>query len=130
MAGLPSAQKREIAQRLRARERELYEDIQRELAKRQDYNALAGEVPDAGDAATADLIRDLDHAEVGRDLRELRAIGAALRRIPGEDYGECIECGQDIPLGRLHAQPSALRCAPCQSVYEKHHAGQGRGPTL
>lgn len=132
MPALSQEQKNAIAQRLRQRERELYADIRREQDKRgeYDYRQLSSEAPDPGDEATADLITDLEEAEVGRDLKELRAIGESLRRIQGEDYGDCLDCGVEIPYERLQAEPTALRCTRCQTLYEKNHAGQQRGPTL
>jgi DnaK suppressor protein len=37
-----------------------------------------------------------------------------LRREP-EAFGECEECGDEIPLGRLKAMPYAELCVSCQS---------------
>ena len=42
--------------------------------------------------------------------RELMLIDAALKRIDDGAYGECIDCGTDIPFDRLQALPFALRC--------------------
>ncbi len=33
-------------------------------------------------------------------------------------YGQCVNCGEPIPLGRLRALPFALRCLPCQERFE------------
>ena len=56
-----------------------------------------------------------------RDQEELMAIHAARGRIAEGSYGECIDCGCEIPLKRLQAQPTALRCVPCQARHEKSH---------
>ena len=42
--------------------------------------------------------------------RELMLIDAALKRLDEGAYGECIDCGMDIPFERLQALPFALRC--------------------
>lgn len=42
--------------------------------------------------------------------RELMLIDAALKRLDDGAYGECIDCGMDIPFERLEALPFALRC--------------------
>src|SRR5512138_2793942 len=60
-------------------------------------------------------------AEQDRDMNELREIAAALTRMEEGRYGECTDCGRDIPLARLEVQPTALRCVPCQQRFEKAH---------
>ena len=80
-----------------------------------------------GGATTSQM--DLRHAEIGRDLSELRAVEAALVRIEEGEYGECIDCGVDIPDERLEVAPFAERCVPCQTAWESQHAG-GAGPTI
>jgi RNA polymerase-binding protein DksA len=130
MAALSDAQRHDIEQRLQQRERALRDDIHREMDKSDGYEQLAGEVPDPGDAATADQLIDTNNAEIGRDLGELRAVSAALRRIHEPDFGLCIGCGVEIPFERLQANPSAQRCFACQELYEHTHRGQGPGPTL
>ena len=59
------------------------------------------------------------HAEQGRDTQELQAIGDALDRLDAGRYGECVDCGCDIPLARLQAEPSAARCVACQQRAEQ-----------
>ena len=102
---------------------ELLEDVAR--ARDESYAELAGSVTDPGDEALADLLSDLDNAEVARDMRTVRELDAALARIADGSYGSCAECGGDIGLERLRAYPTALRCIKCQEVYEKTHAHPG-----
>lgn len=98
-------------------------------AREETFGELAGPVTDPGDSAVADLLSDLDHAEISRDVAELRAIDAALDRIAGSTYGRCEDCGGEIEFERLRANPVATRCVACQAVHEKTFA-QPRGPTL
>lgn len=130
MKSLSDEQRRELTERLQQRESALYEDLRREIGQREDLQRLRSEVPDAGDAALAALIADLQRADERRDIQELRAIGIALQRMESGEYGRCVDCGQDIPFERLRAQPEAMRCITCQSTYERTHAGQGRPATL
>ena len=44
---------------------------------------------------------------------ELRAVRAALKRIEDGIYGECANCGEEIPEKRLEIIPHAARCAKC-----------------
>lgn len=126
---LTDEQKQTLAKQLRDRETELYADIQREKAQRPDFTQMADQ-PDPGEQSVADLLVDLNHADVGRDLTELRAVAAAQQRMASGDYGSCIDCGKDIPYERLRVHPEALRCLGCQENFERHHAGAGRGATL
>lgn len=47
--------------------------------------------------------------------REVTAIQAALQRIAKGTYGVCVDCGEEIPVNRLEAVPTALRCMPCET---------------
>ena len=87
------------------------------------FEDLAGTAPDPGDESVATLIADLGHADMARDLAELRAVEAARGRISDGTYGTCAECGGDIGFDRLRANLSALRCVDCQRVHEKTFAG-------
>ena len=57
--------------------------------------------------------------ETGRRRRQkLIQIEAALRRIEGDDYGFCQECGEQIAPARLEVDPAALLCIDCASAKE------------
>lgn len=112
-----------IARRREALETEVHGDAAR---SREDvFSTLAGPVADKGDEAQADLISDLDSAELSRDLEELRELDAAQTRLRSGKFGVCEDCGQDIALERLRAQPAARRCFDCQRVHEKIFAHPG-----
>ena len=110
-----------LAYALTTRRNELLDEIRRDLERTREepYAKFAGATPDAGDQAVADLLADLGEAETTRDLGELRALEAALKRVSDGAYGLCVDCGEDIPYERLHAQPSAARCVACQQRHEK-----------
>ena len=96
-------------------------DIARELRKydEEQYAELAGTVADSGDQSVADLLVDVDLAEISRDVGELRDIEVALLRIAHGSYGTCIDCEAEIPRERLENTPSAVRCVPCQERVER-----------
>ena len=52
--------------------------------------------------------------------KELTQINAALERMESGDYGECVQCGELIPLKRLQALPYATLCIACATEQEKH----------
>jgi RNA polymerase-binding protein DksA len=93
------------------------EDVER--SREETFGELAGAVRDTGDEASADVLADLDQAEVARDVRELRDVEAAQERLARGSYGSCTDCGADIGFERLLAYPTAKRCLDCQKVHEK-----------
>ena len=98
-------------------------------AREEVYSQTTGPVADTGDEAIADLISDVENAELSRDLQELREIESALARMAGGGYGTCIDCRAEIELGRLRSEPTASRCFACQSAYEAKFVQPGK-PTL
>ena len=110
-----------IERRRTALAAELREDVER--VRKDSFEDLAGAAPDRGDESVATLIADLDHADVGRDLTELRGLEAARTRITDGSYGVCASCGADIGFERLRASPAAVRCVDCQRQHEKTYAG-------
>src|SRR4051794_16363827 len=107
---LTEEQSQELRSAIEQRRRELMVELNKDVnrAREQQYGELAGPAPDTGDESVADLISNLDHAEVERDLGELRQLDAARGRIAEGSYGECVQCGSDIDYRRLRATPSAL----------------------
>ena len=121
---LTSAQTEELRSLIEHRRRALAGELQEgnERARADRFEDLAGIAPDAGDESVATLIGDLDHADVSRDMTELRALDAARGRIEQGSYGVCADCGGEIEYERLKAAPEALRCIRCQTLHEKTHA--------
>jgi DnaK suppressor protein len=120
----------QIRDRLSERAMELRNDLRREADEREEHVDVATEAPDPGDSSFANLTVDLSNAAMSRDIFEMRAIEAALARMDDGSYGECLDCGTDIPYQRLEVQPTAERCTPCQEMHERTHAEGGRGATL
>ena len=110
------------------RKARLLQEIREVLTRTGDerYARLAGEVADPGDESVADLLSDVSHAEVTRDINEYRDIVAAEARIASGQYGVCIHCEADIEYKRLAAYPTAKRCFECQQNHEKTHATSAR----
>ena len=130
MDSLNKNQRERLDKVLAQRETDLRNDLQRELTSHDNYLQLASEVPDPGDQSFANLSVDLGNAAVTRELRQLRAVELARKRMDSGTYGECATCGYPIPFERLMAMPAAERCAPCQENFEHtHHEGQ-RGATM
>ena len=96
---------------------ELHKDL--DQARADSLEEITGAVPDSGDESVARMIAELDHAEVSRDVGELRRLDEARRRFDEGSYGNCTDCGADIDYRRLRVQPAAIRCIRCQERFEK-----------
>ncbi|PIV88168.1 MAG: hypothetical protein COW48_07485 [Hydrogenophilales bacterium CG17_big_fil_post_rev_8_21_14_2_50_63_12] len=82
---------------------------------------------DSADEALAETLGNLSAARMDNEVHTLRALEAAYKRLDTPDYGQCEDCGGDIPAARLIANPAATRCVACQGRFEHTHAGQAHG---
>jgi uncharacterized protein (DUF302 family)/RNA polymerase-binding transcription factor DksA len=96
----------------------------KQAVDRAELVAANDNVPDSAERAFADVVLDVDRAEIDRDFTELAAVDAALTRIDLGSYGSCIDCGQAIEAARLETTPEASRCLSCQERIEKRTAKQ------
>lgn len=117
--------------RLRERAVQLRDEVQRTRARSAEEtpSQVADRARDSEDDSFATLIVDTNLTEIERDVDELRMIDSALQRIDAGTYGNCSNCGNEIPVARLKAEPTAERCVQCQELYEKTHASV-RTPSL
>jgi RNA polymerase-binding protein DksA len=128
---LDARQHEELRSSLKARALQLREEIRQTLVKsdQEQYTMIADQVRDLEDDSFADLMVDVNLAEIDRDLQELRLIDAAFLRMSDGSYGHCDGCGTPIEFERLRATPFASRCFDCQTSYERNHV-QNIGHTL
>ena len=82
---------------------------------------LAGEGYPQDSADAGSTLSETDRTEAilhsARGQRD--EVLAALARIEDSSYGRCIDCGGDIPEGRLEARPDAARCVGCQAKHAR-----------
>jgi len=73
---------------------------------------------------------DTDYAEISSDsynmsiitnnqIKEIREIEIALRKMENNTYGICNMCDEEIGIKRLKAKPHAIFCVHCRPLYEK-----------
>lgn len=131
MPHLTQQQLKQLKKKLDDRYQILLTEVRSELdgAGKQNLDGLPAVTGDAGDESVADLLADLGASMVDRQIQEMREIEAARDRMRDGTYGECSNCGSEIPFERLLAYPTALRDVPCQNQYERNYAHEGR-PTL
>lgn len=121
---ISAPQMRKVEHKLRTQRDTLLTAARDELlhGEEQAFAAIAGEVPDVGDQATAAALTDFDNEIARRHDVAIREIDAALERIGSGDFGSCPDCGADIGFERLMAFPTARRCVTCQSLHERTYA--------
>ena len=107
----------------RKRLEEMRDDLDRTIAvlqgERPGPAAGLGYPQDPADAGS--FLSEADRTEAillsARGQRE--EVLAALARLDADTYGQCVDCGHEIPEGRLDARPDAARCVGCQSTWAK-----------
>ena len=70
------------------------------------------------ETATATLGREIDYTLGDNAEQVLSEIDASLKRLDDGTYGTCGGCGQEIPPGRLEANPWASLCIDCKRKAE------------
>jgi DnaK suppressor protein len=125
MTTLTSQQTRQLETRLLAQRSGVLTEAHEELAHAAEhsYAAIAGEVPDFGDQATAASLADYENVIARRHVEVVKEIDDALDRIKVQRFGKCVECGTEIGFARLRAFPAARRCVSCQTLHERTFAG-------
>jgi RNA polymerase-binding transcription factor len=104
---------------------QMCEDLDRSIAILQGESpgpvAGAGYPQDSADAGS--ILSEADRTEAilhsARSQRD--EVLAALARVDDSTYGQCVDCGHEIPEGRLDARPDAARCVGCQAKWAKRH---------
>ena len=107
----------------RKRLEEMRDDLDRSISILQGERPapLAGEGYPQDSADAGSTLSETDRTEAilhsARGQRD--EVLAALARIEDSSYGRCIDCGGDIPEGRLEARPDAARCVGCQAKHAR-----------
>ncbi|PYQ39368.1 MAG: conjugal transfer protein TraR [Acidobacteria bacterium] len=84
------------------------------------------DVQDAEEQAVTDFAKDMEFALVQMKADTLGRIDEAMRRLEAGTYGQCAECGTEIPAARLKALPFAVLCRDCQAQEEMRAAEENK----
>ena len=98
---------------------------QRETLQHQLEARAAALREEIGEDVKADLDAEPGAISLELDVKELRAVEAALARLHEPDFGLCVDCDAEIPYARLSANPTAMRCVDCQA---RHERSEGSAP--
>lgn len=113
MANFTEDQLRQFKAALHKRYLELQAEIRNELGHASeeqgiDLTEYLNTIPD-----------DIDTALVDRQINEMRELEMSEKYLMDLEFGDCIDCRNEIGFDRLIAYPSAQRCIQCQSQFEK-----------
>ena len=81
--------------------------------------AGAGYPHDSADAGSSLSETDRTEAILHSARSQRDEVLTALTRLEDATYGRCVDCGHEIPEGRLEARPDAARCVNCQAKYAR-----------
>lgn len=73
---------------------------------------------DSGERGLIDLLSDTGLAVSDIRRQELTQMEVAIRKLAGERYGICEDCGEEIAEARLKVAPYAPCCVNCQEQRE------------
>jgi len=76
------------------------------------------ETGDEADTAVSEDNFELSTSLVDMAAARRAAVEDALQRVEHGSYGVCEDCGDEIPVARLLAVPTAVLCVDCQQVRE------------
>jgi RNA polymerase-binding protein DksA len=106
-----------------------YEELRRRLERKKAelvarLERITANLRRGFEADSKEMAKQLEDSEVvdalGNEAREeIAKISAALQRMDAGDYGLCVECGDEIAVGRLEAYPYADECIDC-AEFDEH----------
>lgn len=107
----------------RKRLEEIRHDLDRSIAVLRGENhrddSVSGSPADPADAGANLSEADRSQAVLEAAQRQRTQVLAALTRLDDGKYGQCVDCGGEVPEGRLEARPDAARCVRCQSKRDR-----------
>lgn len=57
--------------------------------------------------------KTINDAALRKQKKQLQKLERALSKIDEGNYGTCLKCGEDIPVGRLKFMPWTTKCVKC-----------------
>lgn len=84
------------------------------------YVSSSDDSKDQLDLSRQDTNKHIEYLLSERERFMLTSIDKALEKIKDGDYGLCARCDEPIAERRLEVMPTALHCAPCQSIIESN----------
>jgi DnaK suppressor protein len=86
-------------------------------------NSQAEVAQDPADQAVASYQKEILFTRGSNEHQQLQMVRQALARLHEGNFGECVNCHNEIGAKRLEALPWTPYCIECQSRLETAHAG-------
>jgi len=123
MVNFTEEQLQQIKAAIHKRYLELQDEIRSELVN-------AGEEFDVSRADDINnILADVDTALLDKQINEMRELEMSEKYLMELEFGDCVDCGEEIGFERLIANPSTQRCIECQRKFEKFYPS-GNPPSL
>lgn len=106
---------------LKDRKKQIEKNIKEALKEIEELGDL--ELNDEGDCAAVCTDNMIEQAISTQQLKELKEINEALKKIKQGTYGICEMCGEQIGIQRLKVKPHAKYCITCREIIEKSKKG-------
>ena len=90
------------------------------LKSKEEFQIQSEEFFEEGDMAEALVNQEFSVSMKQREIRKLKAIDQALKRIESGEYGLCEDCDELISAKRLENQPWTSLCITHAEQREKH----------
>ncbi|PLX24388.1 MAG: TraR/DksA family transcriptional regulator [Salinivirgaceae bacterium] len=101
---------------------EMKQNLEAEIVKTtkliEDYKEITQPIePDCaiGRISRMDAInnKSVNDAALRQAEEKLKKLNYVLGKIGSDDFGKCVKCGQEIPLGRILIKPESVYCVRC-----------------
>src|SRR6201993_4394025 len=103
--------------RLETRQQELRRTVNRNQADGR--SADQDTAQDIADRAASSYTKEFLFSQSNNDRQLLQMVETALQRIREGEFGECVNCGNEINAKRLEAVPWTRYCIACQEKLER-----------
>jgi len=112
---------RELKKLLINKKLELLAEVKKAMGEKleEDVRLTFDILKDNPDKSVDELLKHVNARIIGNKSEEIDDIDAALHKLENGTCGVCEECGEDIPIKRLAAVPSARYCVHCQDLIDR-----------
>ncbi|HZU30539.1 MAG TPA: TraR/DksA family transcriptional regulator [Candidatus Angelobacter sp.] len=100
---------------------ERQQSLRKAVSRTEEDGRIADQDPaqDIADRAASSYTKEFLFSQSNNDRQLLQMVETALQRIREGEFGECVNCGNEINAKRLEAVPWTRYCIACQEKLEK-----------
>ena len=129
---MPDYDRNEVEAKLNARLDEINRTLGNVVVRSDEEDSeLADYDQHPGDQGSETLEQEMDEAKRTILQDERSMVEQAMQRLEQGQYGICVDCGKEIPAGRLEVHPESIRCVEDQRRFEAlNGSATGAGPAM